>query len=280
MSTERVLAIALPDSLLIDEDNLRGKTVKIGQIARAASIFGVERIYIYRDTRQDFERDYLVAKEILQYSETPQYLRKRLISRKSDLENVGLLPPLRIPHHQVEPIPKQGEIREAALFFQSGELVADIGGREAALYSGRGQAGQRVTVKVDSARSPVKVSEIKRPEEIFWGYEVRRAPSLARFLRSLSFDLTILTSRNGEPVATKWAELSSRLRMANRTVVCFGAPDMGIDKMLQQDHNKVSDFPRAECLNLFPDQQTATVRLEEALLGTLSILNVLRRILN
>jgi methyltransferase len=280
MSAESLLAISLPDSLLIDEDNLRGKTIKIGQIARTASIFGVDRIYIYRDMRQDFERDYLVAKEVLQYAETPQYLRKRLISRKSDLENAGLLPPLRIPHHQLEPKPKQGEIREAVLFYQSGELVADIGAKEAALYSGRGQAGQRVTVKVDSASSPIRVSESKRPEGIFWGYEVRRAPSLARFLRSLSFDLTILTSRNGEPVALKWAELSSKLRMSKRTVVCFGGPDIGVDKMLQQDHSKVSDFPRAEYLNLFPNQQTATVRLEEALLGTLSILNVLQRTMN
>lgn len=278
MSAERVLATALPDSLLVDEDNLRGKTVKIGQIARACSIFGVDRIYIYRDSRQNFEQDYMVAREILEYAETPQYLRKRLIGKKSDLENVGLLPPLRIPHHQLESRPQVGEIREAVLFFQSGQLVADIGAKEAAQYTGRGQSGQRVTVKVESADAPLRVSESKPPEDRFWGYEVRRAPTLARFLRSLSFDLTILTSRYGEPVTDHWNELSETLRSGTRTVICFGAPDIGVDKMLSQDKSKVSDFPKAKYINTFPGQQVATVRLEEALLGTLSILNVLKNV--
>jgi methyltransferase len=277
MATETVFAIALPDSLLIEEDNLRGKTLKIGGIARAASIFGIHRIYIYRDSRQNFERDFQVAREVLEYAETPQYLRKRLIAKKSDLEYVGLLPPLRIPHHKLESKPEEGEIREAVLFFQSGKLLADIGSKEAAEYSGRGQANQRVTVKVES-KSPLRVSESQPPENTYWGYEVRRAPSLARFLRSLSFDLTILTSRNGNSIIDRWSELAKKISSAARVVVCFGAPDVGVDKLLAQDRSTVKDFPQAEYLNMFPDQQTATVRLEEALLGTLSILNVAKRL--
>jgi methyltransferase len=276
MSNDRILAIAIPDSMLLDEDNLRGKTLKIGQVARAASIFGVQRIYIYRDSRKDFERDYQIAREILQYAETPQYLRKRLISKKSDLENVGLLPPLRIPHHKLESKPVVGEIREAVLFFQSGKLVADIGAREAAEYTGRGQANQRVTVKVESAGSPIRVSESKPPPDTFWGYEVRRAPSLARFLRSLSFDLVILTSRLGNSVTERWSELKGKMVSSPRIILCFGAPDVGIDKMLSQDRATIGDFASAEYLNMFPNQQVATVRLEEAILGSLAILNVMK----
>jgi predicted SPOUT superfamily RNA methylase MTH1 len=274
MVTERVLAIALPDSLLVDEDNLRGKTLKVGQIARSASIFGVQRIYIYRDSRQNFERDYQIAREILQYAETPQYLRKRLIAKKNDLENVGLLPPLRIPHHKLESKLAEGEIREAVLFFLGGKLLADVGAREAAEYSGRGQANQRVTVRVDSTKTPLRVSESKPPENTFWGYEVRRAPSLARFLRSLSFDLIVLTSRNGNLVNKRWIELVQKVNSATRTIVCFGAPDIGIDKLLKQDQASVSDFSDAEYLNMFPAQQVATVRLEEALLGSLTLVNL------
>jgi methyltransferase len=172
-----------------------------------------------------------------------------------------------------ESAPKQGEIREAVLTTQNGELVADVGAKEFAIFDGRGQHGQRITVKVESA-TPLKVVPSPPPEGTYWGYEVRRAPSLARFLRSANFGLTILTSRIGELASKKWAELSSRLSSSERTLVCFGSPESGVDKMLKQDAAGVKDFQKAMYLNFFPLQKVETVRLEEAILGTLSILNI------
>ena len=269
----RLVSVAIPDSLFIDEETLRGKTTKVGQIARAASIFGVERIYIYRDSSKNYDREFETAKDILEYLETPQYLRRRLIPRKSNLEFAGILPPLRIPSHMRESVPRQDEIREAVLTTQNGELVADVGAKEAAIFEGRGQHGQRITVKVVSLK-PLKVAPSPRPEQAYWGYEVRRAPSLARFLRSANFDLTILTSRLGELASKKWSELSSRMSSSERALVCFGSPEAGVDKMLKQDNAEVRDFPKAMYLNLFPFQRVETVRLEEALLGSLSVLNI------
>lgn len=271
-----LVSIAIPDSLFTDEESLRGRTIKAGEIVRAAAIFGVERIYIYRDASSNFDRDYETARQIFEYAETPQYLRRQLIGKKTELEFAGLLPPLKIPHHMRESRVQVGEVREAVLLMQSGELRADVGAKEAAIYQGHGQSGQRVTVKIESV-NPLKVAQTPRPEEIYWGYEVRRAPSLARFLRSANFDLTILTSRLGESIVEKWHELTSRSSVVKRTLVCFGSPESGIDKMLKQDHNSVSDFPKAMYLNTFPFQQVATVRLEEAILGTLAILNLATR---
>jgi methyltransferase len=278
MPEERVLAVAIPDSSFLDEDNLRGKTLKIGQIARSCSIFGVNRIYIYRDGRGNNERDYQTAREILQYAETPQYLRKRLIAKKSDLDFVGLLPPLRIPHHKLAAKLELGDVREAVLVYHNGELMADVGARQLANYTGKGQANQRVTVKIESAEPNLKAAQSDPPEGRFWGYEVRRAPSFGRFLKSLSFDLVILTSRLGKQVTTVWDQFTKRLLSSERTIVCFGAPDAGIDVMLSQDRMNIRDFSGAEYLNTFPDQQVATVRLEEAMLGTLAILNVARKL--
>ncbi len=272
-----LISIAIPDSLFIDEESLRGRTIKAGEIVRAAAIFGAERIYIYRDASANFDKDYETARQIFEYAETPQYLRRRLIGKKTDLEFAGLLPPLKIPHHMKEARVQVGEVRDAVLMMQNGELRADVGAREFARYKGHGQPGQRVTVKIEST-NPINAVQAPRPEDTYWGYEVRRAPSLARFLRSANFELTILTSRLGVSVIEKWLELTSRSSSAERILVCFGSPDLGVDKMLKQDHSSVSDFPKAMYLNTFPFQQVATVRLEEAILGTLSILNAAERL--
>ena len=100
-----MISIAIPDSLFVADDTLRDKTVKVGEIARACAIFGVERIYIYRDSSRNYDSNYEMARSVFEYMETPQYLRKRLIGRKKELEYVGLLPPLRTPNHRVQAIP-------------------------------------------------------------------------------------------------------------------------------------------------------------------------------
>ena len=271
-----MISIAIPDSLFAEDDSLRGKTEKVGQIARAVAIFGVDRIYIYRDLSKNFESDYEVAKLIFEYAETPQYLRRKLISRKKELEFVGILPPLRIPSHQRDVNVSQGEIREAVVLMQNGELMADMGARELAKVEGRVHEGQRVTVKVKETR-PLIVETAERPKGEYWGYEVRRAPSLTRFLKSANFDVTILTSRLGTQIQQVWNEFCSRISTAEKILICFGSPEAGVDKMLSQDRGKIGDFDSLY-LNIFPFQNTETVRLEEAIIGTLSILNIARRL--
>ena len=273
-----LLSIAIPDSLFIDETILREKTAKIGAIARSASIFGVERIYIYRDATRNYDREYETARVLLEYEETPQYLRKLLIPKSPDLEFAGILPPLRTPHHPKGPNLVSGEVREAALVEQNGEIRAYVGVRELALYEGRGQAGNRVTVKIASMK-PLKVSEVqKQSDQRYWGYEVRRAPTLTRFLRSANFELIVLTSRKGQMIQEKWDEIQSRFARAQRVLLCFGSPELGIDSMLKQDSTTVLDFPKSLYLNTIPFQNVETVRLEEAILATLSIVNVVRRL--
>ncbi len=164
-----LLSIAIPDSIFVEESTLRDKTMKAASVARSASIFGVSRIYLYRDASRNFERDYETARLILQYAETPQYLRKALFPKNPDLEYAGLIPPLRTPHHITNSQPKIGEIREAALVLQNGIVFADVGARELALYEGKGkQPRDRVTVRVESIK-PLKVSLSDKPENVVLG---------------------------------------------------------------------------------------------------------------
>jgi predicted SPOUT superfamily RNA methylase MTH1 len=269
-----LLSIAIPDSVFADErDSLRGKTIKTGLIARSASIFGVSRIYVYRDSSANYERDYITFRTILEYAETPPYLRKALVPRTKDLEFAGLLTPLRTPSHLVEAVPKLGEVREAVLKIQNNALLADIGAKELAIFEGRGHAGQRVTVRV-KALSPLRVIVEGRPTDLHWGYEVRRAPTLARFLRSVHFELVVLTSRLGQPVNECWEEFFQRSKSAPQKLFCFGSPLAGIQEMLKQDGASVKDFPGHLLLNMFPSQNVETIRLEEAVLGSLAISNI------
>ncbi len=268
-----MICIAIPDSSFVDEDSLRGKTIKSGYIARAASVFGVERIYIYRDPSGNFDRDYDIARAVLEYAETPQYLRKRLVRKRSDLEFVGLLPPLKIPHHQKSPEIALREIREAALVEQNNQLMADVGARELADFEGKGQAGKRVTVEVSSI-SPLKVESSSKPHTVYWGYEVRRAPTLGRFLRGADFDFIILTSRLGKPLNQFLHEFEEKVKGAKKVIVCFGSPDKGIPELFKLEHASEADLRNALMINAFPHQNTETVRLEEAIFGFLGILNL------
>jgi len=271
------ISIAIPDSLFLEEESLRERTDKTGIIARSASIFGVDRIYIYRDSSRNHDADYEVAKLILEYAETPQYLRKRLIRKRKELDFVGLLPPLRIPSHMKDSRPKINEHREGAVVDQNGVLMADIGSAELArIENGRVHAGQRITALV-LGLDPLIVRQADAPKDIYWGFEVRRAPSLSRFLKSASFDLTIMTSRLGEPIEKKWDDFVRSVHNSEKILVVFGSPAQGVDYMLNQDGAKISDF---DCmsLNTFPKQNTETIRLEEAVMGFLPILNIAKRI--
>ena len=54
------------------------------------------------------------------------------------------------------------------------------------------------------------------------------------------------------------------------TLVVFGSPEKGINEILGNNIRKIQNV---KTLNFFPNQATETIRLEEAILGTLSILN-------
>ena len=95
------ISVAIPDSSLSDEEGLREKTLKIGKFARTFSIFGVKKIVIYKDPTETRDKsDMFLLKLILEFLNTPQYLRKSLYPMDSNLSYIGLLPPIRAPQHK------------------------------------------------------------------------------------------------------------------------------------------------------------------------------------
>ena len=171
------LAVAIPASTISDTPHLREKTAKIGLIGRAAAIFRVDEIIVYQDNpraNQAKELDFIAL--LLNYLETPQYLRKRLFKIEPDLQFAGILPPLRTPHHPLSGKLrdlKVGEYREGLVLSQAKEgLLVDIGIEQpAVLRETQYVVGDRLTLQVVNVGTRVEVQAANRDDvPVYWGF--------------------------------------------------------------------------------------------------------------
>lgn len=272
------ISIFLPDSLLCEDKSLRDKTVKLGFIARACAIFKVEKIYIYTDEGGIHEDDFRLIKLILEYIETPQYLRKRLFPLSEKLKEVGVLPPLRTPHHKVW-IPlselKIGDVREGVIFRSGGFLWADLGLDKPIKFNGSAYEGERVTCVIEKLE-PYPICRRAKNDEVkeYWGYRVLRIGPIGKFLKSGFSGLKIITSRLGSPINVYFEEVKSAIKSSPNIALIFGSPKRGLYDILKDENLKpedVSDF----VLNFVPSQGTVSIRTEEALFISLSTINIM-----
>jgi len=262
------IAVSLPDTLLEDKESLREKTVKLGVIARACAIYGVDVIEVFRDPKARGEEKRV--SKILEYLETPQYLRKKLFPLDEELRYAGMLPPLRIPSHKAK-IPADrlsiGEVREGVA---NGDGTVDIGLDVAPRLSQKSPPGRRVTVRVTSLRPPVADTIPKERAGSYWGYAVE-TKTVTDMLSDSRHGLKIATSRLGTPVADLLPKLRSSLQRAEGVKLIFGSPSRGLFDMIGPDLPRKVDY----VVNFFPEQQVETVRTEEAVLVSLGIVSIL-----
>lgn len=276
------LWIALPDSLLSDTLSLRDKTVKLGTISRICSIFRVNKIFFYHDQTYN-SQDFDLIKIILEYLNTPQYLRKYLFSKRNELQYAGLLPPLRTPHHKlIEKLSeiKIGDIREGIVRKKGRNYYVDVGLSKMIPIDGVNSEGSKISVKFTSAFPNIRCKLIDRNDvNLYWGYEVKEAGSLKNLIKSINADLCIITSRKGIPINKIWKKLISDTQKSFSIILVFGSPKSSIQNILLNDGVKPEDLSKY-ILNILPNQGTATIRTEEALLGALSILNLIQSFKN
>ena len=275
--------MVIPASLVSDTPHLREKTAKLGIVARACAIFGVDEIVIYADDmRRNLQEDINLCAQILSFIETPQYLRKRIFKLSPDLKFAGILPPLQIPHHNVPNSLRQckvGDIREGVTVGRRvRSLLVDVGLERTVECSGELPPGLRVTVRLTSLEGSITGEIIDPSREPlnglqYWGYGVRKVNSLGRLLRDCEFTLRIGTSRYGDPVSDVWPRLKASITTAKSLLVAFGSPKMGLREILRKEHEAAEDL-FDYYINTVPNQNVATVRTEEAVLVTLGLLNV------
>lgn len=262
------LAVAIPDTLLEENDSLREKTVKLGSIARACSIYGVDVVEIFRDEKGRGESKFI--RKVLEYLETPQYLRKKLYTLDEALRYAGLLPPLRIPSHKPKvPLEKVslGEVREGVT---NAEGEVDVGLDKPLRLKEKIGANKRVTVTVVST-SPLMADLIRREDvHEYWGYVVENH-TLAEVTSDSRFGLKVATSRYGNTLQSQVFQLRESILKSGSILLIFGSPARGLFEMVGPDLTKQVNF----VMNLFADQHVETVRTEEALFAALNLVNTL-----
>lgn len=264
----RRLAISIPDTVLEEKMSPRDKTAKLGLIARACAIYGVDVVEVFRDRRGGGEGE--TISRVLEYLETPQYLRRRLFPLDETLKFAGVLPPLRIPSHKPR-VPldriRVGEVREGAV---NPDGTVDIGLDRAPKLLRSFQPGKRVTVRISSI-DPFSAELIGKGEVGgYWGYSVE-TKRLDEVLGDTRFEVKIATSRLGTPLPEVLERLRTALRKGVGIKLLFGSPSQGLFEMVGRGLEEKVDF----VVNLFPGQQVETVRTEEALFAGLGVVSLI-----
>jgi len=278
MTGHRERAILIPSSLTMESRDSRVNTLKVGQIARAAAVFQMNRIVIYRDPERNDSRFMAM---VLRYMETPQYLRRMLIPRREELCHVGTLPPLRTAHHPINSKSESLKIGE----FRVGAVVESVGSDNGVWVEiginrpiplrteEKIPVGQRLNVRIFSheplAAEPVDPKDIPH----YWGYETEIVESLEGYLAAKyeQGSYVVLASRYGKGLTPEILSQMGQQGHKRDLAVAFGSPARGVDAFLSKE-----SMDRYEMINTIPHQGTETVRVEEAVFATLALLNLVR----
>ncbi|MEM2739343.1 MAG: putative RNA uridine N3 methyltransferase [Candidatus Bathyarchaeia archaeon] len=277
------LSILIPGSLVDEEGHLRDKTFTVGLIGRAAAIFRVDEVCVYRDLYgvMDQGRSVDLIASILRYMETPPHLKRKLIGLKPELRYAGILPPLRLPSHTP---PKRigeaisGEVREAVVERGGAECYVDAGfDRPVRLVGVSPPRGSRITVRlfVDGGEVYCKLVDPSKLR-FYWSFQVSTPDKpLKDILEDYrSRGLVIAASKYGDPIELLIDELSSKLLSSKSLAIAFGSPKEGLREIAGRQGFKLGDYVDY-IVNTIPGQGSYTVRTEEAVYATLAVLNLI-----
>ncbi len=265
------LSIFVPASILSETKDLRIKTYKIGLIGRSAAIFKADRIVVYSDNSDKEEVKFI--SDVLTYMNTPQYLRKKVFPITRELRNVGILPPLRTPHHPTGEL-SEGDYRQGLTLKRTKKgTVVDIGADRNALCKEKLSVNKVMSFKVEKLGKEIIID----PDvpDFYWGYKVLATnKNLYDSILTLKPgpDLVIGTSRYAQSITSVLDEVKDKLKGSKHTAILFGGPYSGLDELIPgQNEKEIIDLE----VNTVPSQGTKTVRTEEAVLATLSVFNLL-----
>ena len=266
--TLRHLSIFIPSSITAETKDLRIKTYKVGSIGRSAAIFKADKIVIYNDNSDGKEVKFI--SDVLTYMNTPQYLRKKVFPITRELKNVGILPPLRTPHHPTEE-PKEGDYRQGFTVKRTKKgTIVDIGADRPALCREKLSINKIFSFKIVKLTKKEIVIEPDKPD-VYWGYETLAThKDLYESVMDVKPDIVIGTSRYAKPITSILDEVKHKIKDAKHLAILFGGPYSGLHELIQGRKN-IIDLE----VNTVPSQGTATIRTEEAVLTTLSVFNLL-----
>ncbi|MFW6448898.1 MAG: putative RNA uridine N3 methyltransferase [Halobacteriota archaeon] len=282
-------SVLVPNSLTRETGDRREATRKLGWIARAAAIFGVDDIVVFPDPEGvGPEGDAFVA-TVLRYATTPPYLRKEAFGRRDELAHVGVLPPLRHPTWTGSESNGSGSMREGIVteVGPDGRVRVNCGLQHPISLVATGDdppdEGERVAVSI-SSREPVRATLLDEEPP---GPRVRERP-LESALTGPEVGVRVATSRHGHPLDVGLLAGALAGRHERGLTVAFGAPGRGLvpicrslgldDRPPTRPGETPATLERAPpgsfdlWLNTIPSQASEVVRTEEAVVASLACL--------
>lgn len=269
------LSIFIPNSFLSESKDLKIRTYKVGILGRALAIFQADNVVIYNDDyvkNEDGEMDGEFIAEILNYMNTPQYLRKQAFPIRPELKHVGILPPLRTPHHPVNSQPDVGDYRQGFTVKRNKKgTYVDIGMDKLAFCKEQLSVKRIFDFKITKIAKKEVIVTPDKPDDVYWGYNViSSTKSLKNSLKLIKPNLVVETTRYGDYINSIFDELKPKLDESKSIAILFGGPYSSIQEDVS---NPNWDLFK---INTLPGQGTETVRSEEAVVATLSLFNSMR----
>ena len=269
------LSIFIPNSFLSESKDLKIRTYKVGILGRALAIFQADNVVIYNDDHvknEEGEMDGEFIAEILSYMNTPQYLRKQAFPIRPELKHVGILPPLRTPHHPVNSQPDVGDYRQGFTVKRNKKgTFVDIGMDKLAFCKEQLSVKRIFDFKITKIAKKEVIVTPDKPDDVYWGYNVMSSnKSLKNSLKLIKPDLVVETTRYGDYIDSIFDELKPKVDESKSIAILFGGPYSSIQEDVS---NPNWDLVK---VNTIPNQGTETVRTEEAVVATLSLFNFMR----
>jgi len=270
--------VLLPATFLREIPHLREKTLRASMIARALAIFRIDHVIIYKDVNDEKWRDDAkLFKLLLEYFKTPPYLKRFLFKRLKELKYVGVAPPLKAPSHPEHALDFSSDFRLALILKKGKEILAEAGLPHVVKVKNKEKVHDKDLVILQIRQSEDDfVGEVVDSVPHYWDYDVsieNDLPSLIKKYHKLD-NLIISTSRYGEDIRDIIEKLRVSLNKSSSVMIIFGSPKEGLKEIFNRfglDINHDSDY----VINFIPLQGVKTVRTEEALMSTLSIINLL-----
>jgi len=273
------LEIWIPASMISEDDHPIVTALRCAQLARAATIFRVDKILIYLDelSKSSFRCQSIMSKH-LKYLALPQYLRRRVFPRDASLKYVGVMPPLRAPSHSVPRKMsecKPGDLRIGFLVKHGSFLMLEAGLEKPLAVQVEGAKPNEVALVriLDPERGTCEVVD-KENVRLYLNYEVvtprkRLGELLSKQTTSC---LKLGASRLGVSIFDVERDLMAKVRLSRRILVAFGSPKEGLHQILSREGYRCEDFFDF-MINTAPLQGVVTIRTEEAVMISLAALN-------
>jgi predicted SPOUT superfamily RNA methylase MTH1 len=285
------VSVLVPSSLTREAEDRREATRKLGYVARAATVFRVDRLTVVPDPAGEGRWEDGFVETVLRYAATPPHLRKEAWGKRDELAYAGVLPPLRDATRTGSGSDDSGSLRQGIVteVGSDGRVRVNCGLQHPiSLPVPDGVSvteGERVTVRV-SSRRPVRAKLVDQPPA---GYDVDAA-DLDTALARDDAGLKVAASRHGRHLTVDLlGDLVQEQRVGDERAltVAFGAPERGLPEICGVDPETVGGDARAVggadqgetggfdlWLNTVPAQGSEVVRTEEAVFATLAPLSL------